>query len=152
MYPEMRLSPWPYRRENDVMTTSAKQADIREHTLPLQALHQQFINRHRPVLLRYLDAPELVVATEPDALSYVDTVLTEWHEQFDLSELGDPDARERTFWFALYQLEELAELKGPGIEPYKEILTQDLLHVRELLRHRQPLPEDRFMATRPDGR
>lgn len=134
------------------MTTSAEHSDIGQHNLALQDRHQQFINRHRPRLLRYLDAPARATAPGPDALSYVDTVLTEWHEQFDLSELADPDARERTFWFALYQLEELAELKGPGIEPYKEILMQDLLQVRELLRHRQPLPEDRFMATRPDGR
>lgn len=132
------------------MATSVEHSDIGEHNLALQDRHQQFINRHRPLLLRYLDAPP--GAAEPDALSYVETVLTEWQEQFGLSELADPDARERTFWFALYQLEELAELKGPGIEPYKEILMQDLLHVRELLRHRQPLPEHRFMATRPDGR
>ena len=148
----MRLSPRPCRRENGVMTTSAEHSDIGEHNLAPRDRHQQFIDRHRPTLLRYLDAPAPATAARPDALSYVDTVLTEWHEQFGPSELADPDARERTFWFALYQLEELAELEGPGIEPYKELLMQNLLQVRELLRHRQPLPEDRFMATRPDGR
>ena len=113
--------------------------------------HERFIDRHRLVLLRYLDGTEPGSAEEPDALGYVDSVLTAWQEEFGKSELTDPSPEERTFWFALYQLEELVEKSGPHIEPYEEFLMKNLIEVRELLRHRRALPEHRFMATRPDG-
>ena len=44
-----------------------------------------------------------------------------------------------------------AELPGPHIDPYEQVLMENLVEVRELLRHRRPLPEHRFIATRPDG-
>ena len=90
-------------------------------------------------------------AGDLDALSYVEKVLTEWHEQFRHDEIAGPDQRERTFWYALYQLEELVEACSPHLDPYESILMRNLVEVRELLRNRQPLPGHRFMATRPDG-
>jgi len=113
--------------------------------------HERFIARHRLALLRYLDGTAPASAGEPDALGYVDAVLTEWHELFYGSELADPSPEESTFWFTLYQLEELVELPGPHIEPYEQFLMENLVDARELLRHGKPLPEHRFMATRPDG-
>jgi hypothetical protein len=113
--------------------------------------HERFIDRHRLVLLSYLDGTAPASAEERDALAYVDAVLTEWHELFDEAELAGPNAEERTFWYALYQLEELVELPGPHIDPYQKVLMENLVEARELLRRRQPLPEHRFMATRPDG-
>ena len=113
--------------------------------------HQSFVDRHRPVLLRYLDGTAPASAEEPDALGYVESVLTEWCELFDESKMGNPTPEERTFWYALYQLEELAELPIPHSDPYEKLLMENLVEVRELLRNRQPLPEHRFMATRPDG-
>ncbi|MEX2126187.1 MAG: hypothetical protein WD795_20010 [Woeseia sp.] len=109
-----------------------------------------FIDRHRIVLLRYLDGKAPESAEDVDALSYVDAVLNEWHERFGTLQLAEPEWEERTFWFALYQLEELAELPGHQVDPYEKILMGDLAKVRELLRNRQPLP-DGFMATRPNG-
>ena len=67
--------------------------------------HDRFIDRHRLVLLRYLDGMAPALTDEPDVLSYVESVLTEWHEAFGKSDLTDPSPEERTFWFALYQLE-----------------------------------------------
>jgi hypothetical protein len=113
--------------------------------------HEWFIDRHRLVLLRYLDGTAPASAEECDALAYVDAVLTEWHELFDEAELVCPSAEERTFWYALYQLEELVESPGPNIDPYEKVLMENLVEARELLRHRKPLPVQRFMATRPDG-
>ena len=113
--------------------------------------HEQFIDRHRLVLLRYLDGTALGSVEEPDALSYIESVLTAWHEAFGMSELAGPSQEERTFWFALYQLEDLVELPGSHIDPYEKLLMENLVEVRELLRHRRALPEHRFMATRPDG-
>lgn len=85
------------------------------------------------------------------AIAYVESVLTEWHEKFRGKPIGEADARERTFWSALYQFEELAELAGCPHDPYEDILRQNLADVREMLRNREPLPAQRFMATRPDG-
>lgn len=101
------------------------------------------------MLLRYLDGKAPVSAEEPDALGYVECVLTEWHELFDGSGLPDPKPEERTFWFALYQLELLVESPGPYIDPYEKVSLETLLEVREMLRQERPLPEHRFMATRP---
>ena len=114
--------------------------------------HQRFIDWHRSVLLRYLDSTAPASAEEVDALGYVESVLAEWHGLFDETELPHPGPEERTFWFALYQLEELAELPAPHIEPYEKLLMDDLVEARELLRQRLPPPlEHRFLAARPDG-
>jgi len=78
-------------------------------------------------------------------------VLTEWHKLFDNSEIVAQNPEERTFWYALYQLEELVEMPVPQTDPYERIMMENLVEIRELLRHRRPLPEHRFMATRPDG-
>jgi len=103
------------------------------------------------VLLRYLEGTAPKSAEEPDALGYVESVLTAWQDVFGKSDLTDPSPEERTFWFALYQLEELVEMSGHHIDPYEKLLMENLAEVRELLRHRRSLPEHRFMATRPDG-
>jgi hypothetical protein len=113
--------------------------------------HERFIEHQRLVLQRYLDGTAPGSAEELDALGYVESVLTAWQELFGKSELTDPSAEERTFWFALYQVEELVETSDPHIDPYEKLLMENLVEVRELLRHRQSLPEYRFMATRLDG-
>ena len=113
--------------------------------------HDRFVDRHRLVLLRYLDGTAPGSAEEPDALGYIESVLTAWQEVFGKSELTDPSPEERTFWFTLYLLEELVETSDPHIDPYEKLLMENLVEVRELLRHRRSLPEHRFMATRPDG-
>jgi hypothetical protein len=113
--------------------------------------HERFIDRHRLSLLRYLDGKAPEAAEEPDALAYVESVLEAWQEAFGESHLADPSPEERTFWFALYQLEELVEMPGPHVDPYEKCLMEALIEVRELLRYGRALPEHRFMATRPDG-
>jgi hypothetical protein len=112
--------------------------------------YKAFIERHRPILLRYLDGVAPETAAEPAALDYVDAVIAEWGDRFGTVELAEPGLEERTFWYALYQLEELAELPHPHVDPYEAILMANLAEVRELLRDRQPLPPH-FMATRPNG-
>ncbi len=113
--------------------------------------HDRFVDRHRLVLLRYLDGTAPGSAEEPDVHGYIESVLTAWLEVFGRSELTDPSPKERTFWFTLYLLEELVETSDPHIDPYEKLLMENLVEVRELLRHRRSLPEHRFMATRPDG-
>jgi hypothetical protein len=133
------------------MSTSPKKPSIGERNKVTAQGHERFIDRHRLVLLRYLEGTAPKSAEEPDALGYVESVLTAWQDVFGKSDLTDPSPEERTFWFALYQLEELVEMSGHHIDPYEKLLMENLAEVRELLRHRRSLPEHRFMATRPDG-
>jgi hypothetical protein len=119
------------------------QADIRNC--------ERFIDRHREILLDYLDGKALRSNDESDVTTYISNVMSEWLDRFATCVLPDPDHEERAFWFALYQLEELTECTGRPPDPYEEILMKTLIEARELLRNRQPLPEQRFVATRPNG-
>jgi hypothetical protein len=113
--------------------------------------HEAFLLRHRGRLLAYLDGQAPAGAGEPDALSYVDLVLDEWGEHFATRVLPAPTLEERTFWFALYQLEDLVEFPARGApDPYEGVMLGVLAQARELLRGWRPLPLG-FMATRPDG-
>lgn len=113
--------------------------------------YERFIDHHRLVLLRYLDGTAPASAQELDALGYVESVLTAWQEAFGSADLEEPTAAERTFWFALYQLEELVETSGRHIDPYEGFLMKNLIEARKMLRQGRALPAHRFMASRPDG-
>ena len=86
---------------------------------------------------------------EPGALDYIHEGLNGWSHKFDGRHIPEPCRRERTFWFALYQLEELVEnsVQG-GLDPYERVLLEDLAIVKELLRGWSELPE-KFYAIRP---
>lgn len=128
---------------NEPWTAGPNKAKIQDH--------HRFLERHRLNLLRYLDGTAPGSAEEPDVLSYVESVLTAWRERFGNSDLTDPSLEERTFWFALYQLEELVERPDPHVDPFEKVLTEHLIEARASLPQRRALPEHRFMATRPDG-
>jgi hypothetical protein len=113
--------------------------------------HTDFLERHRPLLLRQLEGEVPVWGREAEALAYVDAVLAEWHERFDAAALPAAGGAEQTFWFALYQLEELAERPDARNDPYVQYMMETLVEVRELLRRNRPLPDGRYIATRPDG-
>lgn len=113
--------------------------------------HERFIECHRLMLLRYLDGTAGRPDKESDALGYIDSVLEEWQEAFSRSELTGPSPQERTFWFALYLLEDLVENPGSNIEPYEKVMMENLIEARELLRGRQAIAEHGHMATRPNG-
>lgn len=135
------------RRDNEIMATSLESTDVggpNRH-------YKRFLERHRSLLLRQLEDKAPARGRECEALEYVDSVLTEWHERFGDAALPTTDAVERTFWYALYQLEELAARPDARSDPYVQHMMEVLTEVRELLRHNQPLPECRFIATRPDG-
>jgi hypothetical protein len=133
------------------MSISPEDACIGQRSEATVQAHDRFIDHQRPLLLRYIDGKAPGSVEDPDALGYVEGVLKAWQEAFGQAELTNPSPEERTFWFALYLLEELVELSGPHVDPYEKILMENLNEVGELLRHCRPLPEHRFMATRPDG-
>lgn len=108
-----------------------------------------FFDRHRKRLLHYLDGEAPKNQGEPGPLQYVAEVLDEWQLLFRGCSLPSPSSEERTFWFALYQLEDLVEYPGQEVlDPYEGILMQQLVTARELLRGGSELPHG-FHATRP---
>ena len=108
-----------------------------------------FFSRHRTRLLRYLDGEAPSATSDPGPLEYVDEVLNEWQNLFSNQTLTNPLPEERTFWYALYQLEDLVEFPVTrGLDPYEGIMMRQLAVVRERLRDRSALP-DGFFATRP---
>lgn len=134
------------------MVTSAETNCREQQPRAAQDRHQRFIDSKRLVLLSSLDGKLPANADRPSVLDFIERVLTEWEEQFRHDVIAGPDPRERTFWYALYQLEELVEAPGSDIDPDEPFLMKNLVEVRKLLRNQQPLPLQRFMATRPDGR
>jgi len=109
----------------------------------------EFFDHYRPILLSYLDAEKSRSAGQPGPLEFIDEVLNSWSEFAEGRELREPSPQERTFWFALYQLEELVEYPAlEHLDPYEGILMQNLAKVRELLRDGGILPEGLY-ASRP---
>ena len=103
----------------------------------------------RSVALRYLDGNAPISPDGAGPTDYLRQVLDEWSRLSSGRELDGPCLRERTFWFALYELEALVEdpVRGKP-DPFEAIMLQNLAEVREILRNWQELPEIYF-ATRP---
>jgi len=108
-----------------------------------------FLQRYRQRLLRHLDANAKTPVGEPGPLQFVDEVLDAWFHLSQNRQLAQPSDKERTFWFSLYQLEELVEnpMKGQ-LDPYEVILMQNLSLARDALRQWKRLPKGLY-ATRP---
>ena len=110
---------------------------------------EEFLQDHRQKLLRYVDGKAPISPDDRGPADYVQQVLDEWSRLFGGRALDVPCLRERTFWFSLYQLEDLVEKPAQGkLDPYEAILLQSLAEVREILRGWQELPE-KYYATRP---
>jgi len=111
---------------------------------------RRFLSYHRNRLLRYLDGIAPEGSKEPDALRYIEEVLAEWSRLPNDGKRVPADRVERTFWYALYSLEELvANPPSGGLDPYEAILLEKLATVRALLRQDKKLPAGHY-ATRPD--
>ena len=96
-----------------------------------------------------MDAENKGPPDQSGPLEFIDEVLSSWSKFTDGRILREPNLQERTFWFALYQLEELVENPvTEQLDPYEGILMQQLAQVREILRAGGILP-DRFFASRP---
>ena len=110
---------------------------------------KEFFDYYRPLLLSRLDAKGGVDAVQTGPLQFVDEVLNGWSKFAQGRTLEAPSPQERTFWFALYQFEELVENPATGpLHPYEAILMQNLAEAREALRAGHGLPNGLF-ATRP---
>lgn len=108
----------------------------------------EFFAQYRPRLLTHLDAT-LERSDRSGPLDFVDEVLDNWAFFTTGRQLAEPSPQERTFWFALYQLETLAEVppsRHPA--PYEGFLLGSLAEARDRLREGAALP-DGFFASRP---
>lgn len=110
----------------------------------------RFHRRHRILLLRYLDGKAPASPAEPDAQCYVAQVLEEWAELCARRRPRPARPSERTFWYALYQLDVLTRVPVANgrMEPFEGAMLEDLARVRELLRAGRALP-DGWYASRP---
>jgi hypothetical protein len=109
----------------------------------------EFIEYYRPKLLLYLDAKASKSPEQPMPIEFVEEVLDSWSKFAEGRLLRESSQQERTFWFALSQFEDLVEFPATDqLDPYEEILMQNLAEVRELLRNGGRLP-DGFYASRP---
>ncbi len=109
---------------------------------------EEFVQKHRPRLLRYLDGNLDRNDKKTKPLDFVDQVLTDWTSWSAGRELAEPDDLERTFWFTLYQFEEVVENAAFSHDPYYAVLMDNLKMAREQLRVCGILPAGLF-ATRP---
>lgn len=110
---------------------------------------KEFTEHYRPILLTYLDAKSPKSAGQPGPLEFIDEVLNSWSQFAEGRVFKEPSKQERTFWFALYLLEELVEYPPTDhLDPYEGILIQNLAEVRELVRDGGILPDGLF-ASRP---
>ncbi len=110
----------------------------------------EFLKEKTGILLGYLDGiePDPTDALAP--LDLIDSILEEWSRKFGDRRIPPPTLKERTFWFTLYQYEEVVEIPPtmPGTAPYEALLMKNLATAKELLRENRDLPAV-FYATRP---
>ena len=108
-----------------------------------------FIEHYRPSLLLYLEAKNKNSPEQPGPLEFVEEVLDSWSKFSEGRVLREPSQKERTFWFALYQLEDLVEFPATDqLDPYEGILMQNLAEARERLKDGGRL-QDGLFASRP---
>jgi len=109
----------------------------------------KFLNTQQSKLLTHIGEVFSGKTTRSGTLEFVDQVLDDWSDFAAGRNLRQPDRRERTFWYALYILEEIAEFppqRKP--DPFMEMIKQNLVRVAVVLRNRGELPME-FFATRP---
>ena len=109
-----------------------------------------FLETHKVKLLSYLDDKAPESEKDPGPSDYIDEVLRQWSTLSPGNKLDEATREERTFWFALYLLEDLIEDPPlqERLDPYEAVLMKKLGQVTELLRSGKPLPDGDF-ATRP---
>ena len=109
----------------------------------------KFLKKRQRKLLKHLDRVKASGEADWQAFEFVNRVLDEWSYFAGRRKLREPDWKERTFWYALYQLEEIAEFPPQSpLDPFQVMLLQNLGRITEVLREGGELPAE-FFATRP---
>ena len=110
---------------------------------------EKFMRAHHSSLLARLDCVIAQNTADSSDVDYVQEVLDDWSTYRAGKELGEPNGKERTFWFALYELEEIGEIPaGFKRDPYVDLLFRNLACITQVLRNWGELPRG-FFASRP---
>lgn len=113
--------------------------------------YQIFMAQQREHLLKLMDNEYLPGQQYQQELEELERVCELWSYHFSDMPLPPCSAQERTFWFALMQLEELLTSYGYALRSeWETILQRAVEDVRERLRAQQPL-QDGYFACRPNG-
>ena len=109
----------------------------------------QFLQTLHARLLPLLEQVTIKDPVPENSSQVVEEILEDWQRFAQGRKLRVPMLRERTFWFALYQLEQLASLHREGVVlPFQDSMQASLITITGLLKARDDLPEGYF-ATRP---
>jgi hypothetical protein len=116
----------------------------------------RFLDCYREPLLDYLGGmsslAKLRSGSRPDPRCFIDTVLDAWERLPRRVRLSPVRPGERTFWYALYTMEDLLEIpRTERLDPFEGMLLKNLAQARQLLESRDELPHGQF-ASRPNGR
>ena len=110
---------------------------------------RRFLERYRWRLLKELKAVTPDTRIGPKALDFVDEVLDDWQNVSEAGRRSDHCPGEKVFWFALYSLEELADVPDATFAmPYRRMMQEQLTRTRKLLKRRSALPPE-FDCCRP---
>lgn len=113
--------------------------------------YDQYIDTQRERLLKYLDPAVSMDQLDPHPLDFVNQVMDEWFERFSEQTLPMATLPERAFWFTLYELEEVEELRMLSADdPMLEFMEATLEQMRPILAAKRDIPDGSW-ATRPDG-
>jgi len=108
---------------------------------------ERFLRDHQLELLRRLDTVSEWSTVQ--TRDYVQQVLDDWAAFAAGRDLRRPDRRERTFWYALFELEEIAEFPSrEDNDPFMMMMLNNLGKIRDLLLEWGDLPIE-YYATRP---
>lgn len=112
---------------------------------------QSFLERNRRPLMRQLKGITPDTRIGRNAIAFVDRVLTDWEGVSEAARTTEYLPGEKVFWYALYQLEELADIPDAAFAlPYRRMMQESLPRMRKLLAKRAPLPPE-FDCCRPGG-
>ncbi len=111
------------------------------------AIKNGFARKHRRALLIALDHLLAHGDVASDTLSFVHSVTSEWRALPEVRRTSRIKLSERAFWFAIYQLEELAELAGqPQHDSYRRHQIGIARKLRKAIVRNAPLPRGCFAS------
>ena len=110
---------------------------------------QRFLDRHRRPMMKQLKGVTPDTRIGPDAIAFVDQVLSDWESVGEEARRAEYRPGEKVFWYALYMLEELADIPDATFSmPYRRMMQESLPRMRKLLGKRGQLPRE-FDCCRP---
>ena len=111
--------------------------------------YKGYLKRHQAALVNLIRDG---TRSSETGIAFVEQVLNEWSEHFAQLPLEEATLEERSFWYALYLMEQVAEDAAYGAPECRYIseMKAELLEMATLLEDSSDIPEGCW-ATRPNG-